>query len=366
MRLLFFGSIFLIALLYLQSVSNQTLLMTSSSFSAAEPNKVNAAKKPKLLVVDDEQDNLDLLYRTFRKEFTVFRADGGIKALEILEQEGEMAAIISDQRMPEMNGTEFLSRTVSDFPDTIRIVLTGYTDINDLIDAINSGQVHKYITKPWEPDRLKLVVSEATHSYGLLKQRSEELVRSQTQNALLSAIVEITQKSNQVSDCLLPLASAFWQNFVTMQNFKSSFEPNFEMLLALAIAIAYQAHAGQLDKAGKPYISHPLTVMAQMDTLESKIVAVLHDAIEDSDFAIADLVHQGFPEFITDAIAAITKLDGELYEDYILRVKSNAIARQVKIADVTHNMDISRIANPTEKDFQRLEKYKKILQELIS
>jgi len=141
---------------------------------------------------------------------------------------------------------------------------------------------------------------------------------------------------------------------------------DFETLLALAIAIANQAHAGQLDKAGKPYISHPLTVMAQMDTLESKIVAVLHDAIEDSDLKIEDLVKQGFPEFITDAIAAITKLEGEPYEDYILRVKSNAIARKVKIADVTHNMDISRIANPTEKDFQRLEKYQKVLQELIT
>ncbi|GBO55817.1 guanosine-3',5'-bis(Diphosphate) 3'-pyrophosphohydrolase [Pseudanabaena sp. lw0831] len=140
---------------------------------------------------------------------------------------------------------------------------------------------------------------------------------------------------------------------------------DFETLLALAISIANQAHAGQLDKAGKPYILHPLTVMAQMDTRESKIVAVLHDAIEDSDLKIEDLVKQGFPEFITEAIAAITKVEGEQYEDYILRVKSNAIARKVKIADVTHNMNISRISNPTEKDFQRLEKYKIVLQKLL-
>ncbi|TYQ30271.1 HD domain-containing protein [Pseudanabaena sp. UWO310] len=145
-----------------------------------------------------------------------------------------------------------------------------------------------------------------------------------------------------------------------------NFEPDFEKLLALAIAIANQAHAGQLDKAGKPYISHPLTLMSQMDRIESKIVAVLHDAVEDSALTIADLVQQGFPEFITDAIAAITKLDGESYDDYVVRVKSNAIARKVKIADLTHNMDISRIPHPTEKDFQRLEKYKKVLQELTS
>ncbi len=149
-------------------------------------------------------------------------------------------------------------------------------------------------------------------------------------------------------------------------NLKTTIHPVDDKLLALAIAIATKAHDGQFDKAGKPYISHPLTVMAQMDTLESKIVAVLHDAIEDSDLKITDLVQQGFPDFIVKAIAAITKLDGEPYEDYILRVKSNAIARKVKIADLTHNMDISRIAHPTEKDFQRLEKYRKVLQELTT
>lgn len=145
---------------------------------------------------------------------------------------------------------------------------------------------------------------------------------------------------------------------------KTMNHPIDEQLLALAIAIAHKAHDGQLDKAGKPYITHPLTVMAQMDTIESKIVAVLHDAIEDSDLTITDLAQQGFPDLITEAIAAITKLDAEDYADYIGRVKSNAIARKVKIADVTHNMDLSRIANPTAKDFQRLEKYKQILDQL--
>jgi len=187
--------------------------MSTPLFSAAKLNKANPNQKPKILVVDDEQDNLDLLYRTFRKEFVVFRADSGFKALEILAQEGEMAAIISDQRMPEMKGTEFLRLTVSDFPDTMRIVLTGYTDITDLIDAINSGQVHKYITKPWEPDQLKSVVVEATQNYDLLKQRSEELSRSQAQNALLSTIVKIAQESEQLADCMSPLVNAFFQNF---------------------------------------------------------------------------------------------------------------------------------------------------------
>lgn len=104
--------------------------------------------KLRLMVVDDEPDNLDLLYRTFRRDFQVYKASNALTALEILDKEGEMAVIISDQRMPDMNGTELLSRTVERFPDTIRILLTGFTDVEDLVEAINSGQVFKYITKP--------------------------------------------------------------------------------------------------------------------------------------------------------------------------------------------------------------------------
>jgi (p)ppGpp synthase/HD superfamily hydrolase len=147
---------------------------------------------------------------------------------------------------------------------------------------------------------------------------------------------------------------------------KSENNPDYEKLLDLAISIAHKAHAGQLDKAGKPYISHPLMVMSQMDTVESKIVAVLHDVIEDAELTIEDFTRYGFPLLITEAIAAITKFDGELYADNLLRVMANAIALKVKIADVTHNMDISRIANPTDKDLQRLEKYKRVLQELTN
>jgi response regulator RpfG family c-di-GMP phosphodiesterase len=179
---------------------------SSTSFS-------ERSKKPKLLVVDDEQDNLDLLYRTFRRDFTVFKAESGVQALEVLQQEGEVAVIISDQRMPEMKGTEFLSKTVPQFPDTVRIVLTGFTDVEDLVEAINSGQVYKYITKPWDPEELKGVVVKATQTYDLLKHRSEELRRSQAQNALLATILSIAQQSTTVAECLQPIAISFGENF---------------------------------------------------------------------------------------------------------------------------------------------------------
>lgn len=170
-------------------------------------------QKPKMLVVDDEPDNLDLLYRTFRRDFNVLRAESGILALEVLAAEGEVAVIISDQRMPEMKGTEFLSKTVPQFPNTMRIILTGFTDVEDLVEAINSGQVYKYITKPWDPNELKAVVQRAAETYELLKQRTEELIRAQAQNNLISTIVEVAQDSPSLEACLQPIATAFGENF---------------------------------------------------------------------------------------------------------------------------------------------------------
>lgn len=170
-------------------------------------------KKAKMLVVDDEPDNLDLLYRTFRRDFHVLKAESGVHALEVLATEGEVAVIISDQRMPEMKGTEFLSKTVPQFPDTVRIILTGFTDIEDLVDAINSGQVYKYITKPWDPNELKGVVQRATETYELLKQRTEELRRAQAQTALLFSLVQAAQSATSVEECLKPIAGAFGESF---------------------------------------------------------------------------------------------------------------------------------------------------------
>lgn len=145
-------------------------------------------EKLKVLVVDDESDNLDLLYRTFRRDFRVWRATSGAEALEVLDREGEMAIIISDQRMPVMNGTELLRQSAEKYPETIRILLTGYTDVEDLVAAINRGQVFKYITKPWQPDHLKAVIQQAADTYIVLKQRTHELRRALRRQELLNEI----------------------------------------------------------------------------------------------------------------------------------------------------------------------------------
>lgn len=133
-----------------------------------------------------------------------------------------------------------------------------------------------------------------------------------------------------------------------------------EELLSLAFEIAVDAHFGQVDKAGKPYIHHPMRVMNSVEKIEEKIVAILHDTLEDTYVTVSWLRIQGFPDVILEALQAITKVEGEDYNTYINRVRTNPIALKVKIADMEDNMNISRIKNPTEKDYKRLEKYKSI------
>jgi CheY-like chemotaxis protein len=191
------------------------MVTAMSEFSDTSRRGSDRPPKLKMLVVDDEPDNLDLLYRTFRREFQVLRAESGAAALEILSTEGEVAVIISDQRMAEMKGTEFLSRTVPQFPHTMRIILTGFTDVEDLVDAINAGQVYKYITKPWDPHELKVVVQRAAETYDQVKQRSNELCRAQAQAQLMSTIVQVTQQEISLDTCLQRLTQAFSDTFET-------------------------------------------------------------------------------------------------------------------------------------------------------
>ncbi|MEH2444869.1 MAG: SpoIIE family protein phosphatase [Nostoc sp.] len=169
--------------------------------------------KLKLMVVDDEPDNLDLLYRTFRRDYQVYKANHAFGALEILDQFGEMAVIISDQRMPEMSGTEFFSRTVEHFPDTIRILLTGFTDVEDLVDAINSGQVFKYITKPWNPDKLRALVEQAADTYRLVKKRTQELRRSLRRESLFNAVTTAIRESLDYDSMLQKIVATIGQRF---------------------------------------------------------------------------------------------------------------------------------------------------------
>jgi (p)ppGpp synthase/HD superfamily hydrolase len=136
--------------------------------------------------------------------------------------------------------------------------------------------------------------------------------------------------------------------------------------LERAIAIAAEAHAGQVDKAGAPYVLHPLRMMFRVSSVDERIVAVLHDVCEDCPGWTFDrLRSEGFPDHIIEALQSVTKRDGEDYDDFVRRAAANPIGRSVKLADLLENSDLSRIAAPSERDIQRIEKYRRAI-ELIS
>lgn len=127
-----------------------------------------------------------------------------------------------------------------------------------------------------------------------------------------------------------------------------------------AIEIASRAHAGQVDKAGEPYIFHPLRLMQAVQTPEERIVAVLHDVVEDTDVTLEELKSDGFSDRVIEAIDALTRREGETRLEAARRAAENSLARVVKLADVTDNMDFRRIPIPSEKDLDRLREYVRV------
>jgi len=130
------------------------------------------------------------------------------------------------------------------------------------------------------------------------------------------------------------------------------------ILLNKAVSIAKFAHQGQVDKASVDYINHPIRVMNAVNDVKEKIVAVLHDVVEDSEITLEDLRKQGFDDDVVIAVGCLTKVPGETYEQFIGRVKSNSLARKVKLQDLKDNMDLSRLDKVSEADLNRVEKYK--------
>ena len=134
-----------------------------------------------------------------------------------------------------------------------------------------------------------------------------------------------------------------------------------QSMVDLALSIARKAHEGQLDKAGVDYIEHPIYVASQVDTEEEKAVALLHDVIEDSPVSAEELLQAGLPETVVTAVQVLTKKKEQDYQTYLETVKKNPLARVVKLADLKHNSDLSRLPSITAENRERLKKYKKAI-----
>ena len=128
-----------------------------------------------------------------------------------------------------------------------------------------------------------------------------------------------------------------------------------------ALKLCFEAHKEQVDKSGMPYVFHPFHLAEQMNDETTTIVALLHDVVEDTDYTIENLIDMGFSKQVTDALALLTHDISVPYMDYVAQIKNNPIAKVVKLADLRHNSDSSRLDKITEKTIAREEKYKKAI-----
>lgn len=133
-----------------------------------------------------------------------------------------------------------------------------------------------------------------------------------------------------------------------------------------ALCLSFNAHKEQVDKSGTPYVYHPFHLAEQMDSKEAVAVALLHDVVEDTNYTIDDIISMGFPKSVTDALALMTHDESVPYMDYVAKIKSNTIAKAVKLADLRHNSDISRLDIVDEKAIKRLKKYAAAIELLIT
>ena len=129
-----------------------------------------------------------------------------------------------------------------------------------------------------------------------------------------------------------------------------------------ALKLCFEAHKNQVDKSGMPYVFHPFHLAEQMKTEETTIVALLHDVIEDTDYIIDDIRKMGFPEIVIDALVLMTHDESVPYMEYVKQIKKNSIAKAVKLADLKHNSDLSRLDVVDEKAVARAEKYRKAIE----
>lgn len=152
-----------------------------------------------ILYIDDEKDNLTVFYSTFRRYFEVHLASSGKEGLELMKKH-DMHLVIADQRMPEMTGIEFLEKIIPEYPDCVRMVLTGYSDVEAIIQAINKGRVYRYITKPWQKEDLKITIEQGLETFQLKRQNRKLVTDLQEANQTLEK--KVKERTKEIMDSI--------------------------------------------------------------------------------------------------------------------------------------------------------------------
>jgi signal transduction histidine kinase len=268
------------------------------------------ARRHTILVVDDEPDVVQSVQDLLRLEFRVLGTTRAIEGLKIL-QEHEVHIVMTDQRMPEMTGVEFLSRIRGEHPDAIRLLFTGYADMKAVVDAINQGNVYRYITKPWDSDELQALMRQAAAQYDLIVERNRLLKELQVKNEELEKANTDLKQANELKEAFIRVASHELRTPLTILFGLTELalrtpdvpEPARERLISIHRAcerlnrlveqLIKMLSAGQFDR--------------QLDRKTSDLAALLNKAAQD----VRPFVEQRCQELILDLAPDLGSVDVE-------------------------------------------------------
>lgn len=294
-----------------------------------------------ILVVDDEVDNLDLLKRTFRREYNVHTANSAQEALRLLETQ-EFAVIVSDQRMPEMTGVELLQRAREKYPYTIRILLTGYTDINALVDAINMGHVYRYVTKPWSREEIVMTVKRAVEHYETTKQNFRLLEELKVKNEQLENSYKQLKRLDELKTRFMVISSH------ELRTPASIISGNLELLMSGAM--------GDFQKDQKEIIENAYKGTTRLIDLIEDVLSVLridshklklnissfnmHDLVDESIGALKIFLNERKQTVVNNIPAMELEADRNRMYQVIINLLSNAMKYSKDGATIEFNGQI--------------------------
>lgn len=286
----------------------------------------------KILIVDDEPANLRLLERLFRREYQIVSATSGAEALELLRMH-DVALIISDQRMPGMTGIEFLKRAAEMRPHTVRIILTGYTDVNSLVEAINSGVVYKYVTKPWVNEDLQQTVVRAIEHSLTIKNR-----------------YELTRQNERLAEELNRMKQMFVRLIGDTLDFKDSFlHGHLQRTSGYAVALGHRLNlnASELEQLSLAAFLHDVGKIGIPDDILHKITPLTDEEHQISERCAARGVQMlaGIPDMNEIAVAVryhTERFDGTGFPENLSAEQIPLFSRIIAVANAYDEMTSPR------------------------
>jgi len=287
------------------------------------------------LVVDDEPDILDAIERMFRREYRILKAQSAPEALEIVRSES-VQVVMADQRMPEMTGIEFLTELRRNYPHIVRVLFTGYSDIDNVIDAINQGHVYRYISKPWKPAELKLFVEQAFDYYESERERDRLLDELREANARLEERNELLTEANEELKELDRIKDVFMEVV--------SHELNTPIAITLGYAYLLRKELDdELDSVVRKALSGIDSSTARLKNISNRIFKMLSDEGPAStlDLAVVDL--EEFVRSLRENVAPFLEERGQQLEVELQPPPVDFRADREKLSDICVNLLINAI-----------------------